>query len=223
MLAQSCTWAKQSKNGAKAHCRKVIGWGPNEGDAGRPSALAEFRIFMNQHREENPHLDYRSAQQSASAAWHAQRGTVKGGKKSSSASRRQNPLYGQQKGGFHPYFQYGGVDYISPSDYKKHWNRINRELYIAGTKIRDRSEEEFHMQFPEENLDKFIIDLEQAADGKPISATAFKLAHAMWYGDGFIDPNIFSDDPEVVKDAVQRIEPGISVEDFLDSYLSQVQ
>src|SRR5579871_3470957 len=81
MLAQTCTWAKQSKTCNKPHCRKVTGWGPGESGAGQPAALAEFRKFLNQYRTSHPHLDYRSAQKAASSAWHAQHGTVKGQRK----------------------------------------------------------------------------------------------------------------------------------------------
>lgn len=98
MLAQSCTWAKQSKRGAKPHCRKVTGWGTGEGNAGQASVLAEFRTFLNRYRSTHPNLDYRSAQKAASDAWHAERGTVKGGKKAATAWH-QNPFYGQQMGG----------------------------------------------------------------------------------------------------------------------------
>src|SRR5579871_5038222 len=90
---------------------------PVERGTGQPAVLAEFRNFLNQYRIKNPHLDYRSAQQAASAAWHAERGTVKGGKK---VTQAWNPLYDQT----------GGMDYTVNTPYA---------LWVAAYKLHNNN------------------------------------------------------------------------------------
>lgn len=73
--------------------------------------------------------------------------------------------------------------------------------------------------------DQFIADLLAAANGRPITQTAFTLAHYMWHADGIIRPGVFGSKADQLR--AMNEDPNLSggketsIIDFIRRYLDQ--
>lgn len=80
------------------------------------------------------------------------------------------------------------------------------------------------MRIDAEERRNFFYDVRNASRGKPVSQTAFVLAHATWYANGYIPQDVFSESKKDKLLAINQFGTNYkSVIHFIADYLDQTK